>query len=205
MKRHLLISLLYFILTSCSEIEQKENSTPKHEDITSLEIPDTTIDIALLSYNKKTSLWTFKDSIFSGNVVNQSENGTIIQKFSLLNGKKQNESIDWYPNGQVMSITNYHQGKLHGKKKTWTSDSAHILVADLNYYLGKVHGEQRKWYPTGELFLILNIEMGREEGTQQAFRKNGDLYANYEARKGRIFGLKKAALCFGLEKQKIKK
>ena len=46
--------------------------------------------------------------------------------------------------------------------------------------------------------------MGKEEGIQQAFRKNGDLYANYEAKNGRIFGLKKASLCFGLENQKIK-
>ena len=46
--------------------------------------------------------------------------------------------------------------------------------------------------------------MGREEGIQQAYRKNGALYANYEAKKGRIFGLKKASLCFELEGQKIK-
>ena len=46
--------------------------------------------------------------------------------------------------------------------------------------------------------------MGQEEGLQQAFRKNGDLYANYEAKEGRIFGLKKAALCFGLQNEEIK-
>ena len=45
--------------------------------------------------------------------------------------------------------------------------------------------------------------MGKEEGIQQAFRKNGDLFANYEAKEGRIFGLKKAALCFGLEDENI--
>lgn len=45
--------------------------------------------------------------------------------------------------------------------------------------------------------------MGREEGLQQAFRRNGYLYANYEARNGRIFGLKKAALCYGLEDENI--
>lgn len=45
--------------------------------------------------------------------------------------------------------------------------------------------------------------MGMEEGIQQTFRKNGALYANYEAKEGRIFGLKKAALCYGLEDQSI--
>lgn len=45
--------------------------------------------------------------------------------------------------------------------------------------------------------------MGKEEGMQQAFRKNGDLFVNYEARNGRIFGMKKAALCFGIEDKNI--
>lgn len=205
MKWYLLIFVFYLILASCSEINQNENSTHTQKEIVALEIPDTTIDLALLSFNRKTSLWTLKDSVFSGYAVHKVENGNIIQKFGLLNGRKQNKATDWYPNGLVRSTTNYHKGKMHGKKRTWTSDSAHFLISDLNYYNGKVHGEQKKWYPTGELFLILNLEMGKEKGVQQAFRKNGDLYANYEARKGRIFGLKKAALCFGLEEQKLKK
>ena len=46
--------------------------------------------------------------------------------------------------------------------------------------------------------------MGREEGLQQGFRKNGVVYANYEARDGRFYGLKKAKLCYGLEDENIK-
>ncbi|EPR68296.1 hypothetical protein [Cyclobacterium qasimii] len=46
--------------------------------------------------------------------------------------------------------------------------------------------------------------MGREEGLQQAFRKNGELFANYEAKDGRIFGLKRAVLCVGLEDEVVK-
>lgn len=45
--------------------------------------------------------------------------------------------------------------------------------------------------------------MGKEDGIQQAFRENSALYANYEAKEGRIFGLKKTALCFGLEDENI--
>ncbi len=36
-----------------------------------------------------------------------------------------------------------------------------------------------------------------------AFRKNGVLFTNYEARNGSVFGLKKAALCFGLADENI--
>lgn len=100
-------------------------------------------------------------------------------------------------------MRNYKDGRLHGEKKVWSSDSSHVLIAQLNYSFGKAHGEQKKWYPTGEIFQKTNFNMGIEDGIQQAYRKNGDLYANYEAKNGRIFGLKKAALCYDLENEKI--
>ena len=53
------------------------------------------------------------------------------------------------------------------------------------------------------IFQKINLNMGREEGVQQAFRKNGALFANYEAKDGRIFGLKRATLCFSLEEEDI--
>jgi len=93
---------------------------------------------------------------------------------------------------------------LHGDKKVWSQDSAHILLTHYTFQNGSAHGEQKKWYPTGELFKVLHLNMGKEEGIQQAFRKNGALFANYEAREGRIFGLKKAALCYGLEDEQVK-
>ena len=89
------------------------------------------------------------------------------------------------------------------KKKSWVNDVNHTMVSHLNYYMGKAHGIQMKWYPTGEIFKVLNLHMGIEEGMQRAFRKNGALYANYEARNGRVFGLKKAALCYSLEDEKV--
>ena len=77
-------------------------------------------------------------------------------------------------------------------------------MSHLKYTNGKLNGEQRKWYPTGEINKILNFEMGKENGIQKAFRQNGMIFANYEAKNGRTFGLRKASLCFGLEDQKIK-
>jgi antitoxin component YwqK of YwqJK toxin-antitoxin module len=43
------------------------------------------------------------------------------------------------------------------------------------------------------------IVNGQEEGMQKAWRENGKIYNNYEAKNGRIFGLKRASLCFQLE------
>lgn len=200
MKRFFLISLS-LSLTFISCLEQR-STVPKTAN-NLLEIPNQEMNKAKLYYNTQTSLWIWNEQLYSGYAVTFYDNGMLKEKFGILDGKKQNESILWYPDGHYKQVANYHKGKLHGEKKSWSSDSTHTLVSHLNYHLGKGHGVQKKWYRSGEIFKILNLEMGKEAGIQQAFRKNGDLFANYEAREGRIFGLKKSALCFGLDDEKI--
>ncbi|MEM7654833.1 MAG: membrane-binding protein [Bacteroidota bacterium] len=167
------------------------------------EIPNTTVSKSALHYDPQTSLWTWNEQLFSGYAVRFHPDSTLQEKIGLLNGRKQNQAIQWYPDGAYKQMATYDQGKLHGEKKLWSPEPNHILLAHLHYHTGKAHGEQKKWYPSGELFKKLTLNMGREEGIQQAYRKNGALFANYEARDGRIFGLKRAALCYGLEDEKI--
>lgn len=191
-------------MISCTEKQKSTISYIPNSIDTQVEIPNTTIDKSLLHYNTQTSLWTLKEEIYSGYMVVLYPDSTLKEKTGILEGKKQNQAIRWFPDGHVQMVANYHNGKLHGDKKRWSSDSSHILISDFQYHLGKAHGEQTQWYSTGELYKRLNLNMGREEGLQRAFRKNGELYANYEAKDGRVFGLKKASLCYGLEEEKVK-
>lgn len=205
--KHILwaVFLSGILIMACSKKEKSPHPlapTPIQVD-TLLEIPNTTVDKSELQYNNKESLWKLNDQLYSGYAVSFYQDSLLKEKVGILNGRKQNQMTQWYPDGHYKQVAHYHKGKLHGKKKLWSSDSNHLLIAHLNYNSGKAHGRQRKWYPSGELFKNLNLHMGREEGLQQAFRKNGDLYANYEAKEGRIFGLKKAALCFGLEDENV--
>jgi len=193
----ILFSTIIFLSLSCSK------PTPLSSDL-SLEIPTNEVAKSSLIYNPKNSLWTINEGeLFSGFATTYYEDGTLKEKFGILEGRKQNEASKYYPDGHLKSFSNYHKGKLHGEKKSWSPDSTHLLVSHLNYQSGKAHGIQKKWYSTGEIFKVLNLNQGKEEGIQQAFRKNGKLFANYEARNGRIFGLRKSALCFGLEEEEI--
>lgn len=191
-------------LTSCSEMETSTMlASADSVDTLLVDLPDKTVHRSALFYDTKKSLWTLNHQLYSGYAVSFYQDSTLKEKFGILAGRKQNQVINWYPDGRHKRVANYHRGKLHGDKKTWLPDSTHTLISHLQYVSGKLHGEQKKWYPTGELFKKLNLNKGKEEGLQQAFRKNGDLFANYEAREGRIFGLKKAALCFSLEDESI--
>nr|WP_299068021.1 toxin-antitoxin system YwqK family antitoxin [uncultured Allomuricauda sp.] len=192
---------LGIILIGCSE--RKEKPTPSTAVDSVFMIPDTLVEKSVLTYNRKISLWTLNSLPYSGFAVSYYPDNSLKEKFGILNGKKQDKHIRWYPDGHFKSVADYHKGKLHGEKKIWSSDSIHVLIAHYNYHTGKPHGKQTKWYTTGELFKKMNLNRGKEEGLQQAFRKNGALFANYEAREGRIFGMKKAKLCYSLEDENV--
>ena len=198
------LSLLSVLITSCAEMTDKKSIEIANSIDTLIAIPDTTIDMSLLHYDNKTSIWTVDNQRYSGYAVSYYQDGVLKGKIGFFDGRKQNQATQWFPDRHLKRISNYHKGRLNGIKKSWSPDGNHILISHLNYYRGKAHGTQTFWYPTGELYKKLNLNMGREEGIQQAFRKNGELYANYEAKEGRIFGLKKAALCYGLEDESIK-
>ena len=199
--------LFSFLLSSCAE---KETNNVVSQDlaktlptIPSFDIPNDSIELSELTFDKKISIWTYKNKRYSGYGITRYENGYLKEKTGFKDGRKENESIHYYPDGHYKRYSNYHKGKLHGEKKSWSSASPHILIAHYNYYLGKAHGVQKQWYVTGELYKSINLNMGKEEGMQRAYRKNGVLYANYEAKNGRIFGLKKSKLCFNLEDEEV--
>ncbi|MEO9871198.1 toxin-antitoxin system YwqK family antitoxin [Ekhidna sp.] len=194
--------LASFLLIGCSA--EKAQSPESDSAEIFLEVPNITTVKSTLHYDHQISLWLLNGQPYSGFAVSYYPDSTLMERIGILDGKKQNEAIKWYPDGHFKNVSNYHQGKQHGEKKIWANDSTHVLIAHYNFRKGKAHGEQKKWYPTGELFNVLNLNMGKEEGLQKAFRKNGALYANYEAREGRIFGLKKAALCYGLEDETVR-
>ena len=197
--------VLSILSVGCHQKSNKKNVITESHIIKTPKTPKVSVNKERIQYDNKTSTFSINEEPFSGYMVSFYNNGTPKEKIGIVNGKKQNQSTYWFPEGKLKLVATYHNGKLHGEKKLWSNDSTHTLIAHLNYRFGKAHGEQKQWYKTGEIYKKLNLYMGKEEGLQQAFRKNGDLYANYEAKNGRIFGLKKSALCYGLEDENFKK
>ena len=146
MIRNLLTAiLLSLFLVSCAENTTAEIQSPISSVDTLLNVPNQTVDKSTLFYNNKTSLWTLNDELYSGFSVSYYEDSIVKEKIGFLNGRKQNEAIQWFTDGHYKELGNYHKGKLHGTKKRWSADSMHILISHLNYQFGKAHGEQKKW------------------------------------------------------------
>ena len=70
--------------------------------------------------------------------------------------------------------------------------------------MGVGDGVQMQYYISGAKFKMITIKNGQQNGMQKAWRQNGKIYSNYEAKNGRIFGLKRSNLCYELENEKVK-
>lgn len=199
--RLLLIIIILSALHGCNEV-----GTPSRvDDPGEVGIPDVAFVRDEVIFNKANSLWLHPDdsSKVSGYVMSYYPGGVIAQKFGVVNGKKEGESITFFPDGQKKFSESYRDNRLHGEVCRWVQENGYQQVAQLRYEKGKLQGEQRKWYTTGELHKLMQMEMGKEEGLQQAFRKNGALYANYEAKNGRVFGMKRSNMCFELDNEQV--
>lgn len=173
----------------------KESITKEAE-----QVPDLEWKMEETFFDKEVSLWRFKvdSSEVSGLIVSSYPNGRIYKSIPVLNGERYGTRLTYFPDGKLKFMENFKNNKLNGPLKRWGIKEGYQLMAELHYENGRLHGEQKKWYASGELHKVMHIAHGKENGMQQAYRKNGALYANYEAKNGRVFGLKRTQLCFEL-------
>ena len=66
-----------------------------------------------------------------------------------------------------------------------------------------MQGVSKEWFSNGQLSKLRNLVDGKENGFQKAWLQNGKLYVNYEAKNGRIFGMRRANSCVRLEDEVV--
>jgi hypothetical protein len=59
--------------------------------------------------------------------------------------------------------------------------------------------ERRTFYPNGRPYEVRHFLNGKEEGLQQAWTEDGELFVNYEMRNGRRYGFINARPCRPVE------
>jgi protein SCO1/2 len=69
------------------------------------------------------------------------------------------------------------------------------LKSDVTYRDDAYEGEYRTWYASGARYERRHYVAGHEEGLQQSWTEDGELYLNYEVRNGRRYGLVNATPC----------
>jgi antitoxin component YwqK of YwqJK toxin-antitoxin module len=159
------------------------------------------VDQDLVSVVSKTGLAMYNGEPFSGYTIEKYPNEQLKSRTAYERGKKHGLSQKWFENGVLSFETTLKNGKIHGSNKTWWKNG-HIR-SESHFEEGIPHGVQRQWYQSGALFKELHLAHGVEHGMQKSWRENGKIYNNYEAKDGRIFGLKRANLCYELEDENV--
>ncbi len=170
--------------------------------VVSTNLPSISIHANSLQLKANEGLVYYQDTPFTGAAVSYYENGQEASRIDYVQGKKQGFYKKWFDTGLLSFESRYVEGKQDGLTSTWWANGN--LRSESNYVAGVPDGVQKQWYKSGAKLKVIHLSQGKEEGLQQSWRENGKLYNNYEARNGRIFGLKRANLCYELDNERIK-
>ncbi len=203
MKVRLFFFYLLIVFTACN----KKTNVPKQDfatinnkkEIVVINPLEVEKDSLILDGNK--GVWYYKNKPFSGFAVRFFKDQNIQEKIGFYNGKKEGVAKLWFANGNLKLESHYTKNKLIGSYKSWWENG--VLASEIYYKEGKKHGVEKRWYPTGVLAKERNLVNGFEEGLQKAWLQNGKLYVNYEAKNGRIFGMRRANSCYQLENEVV--
>ena len=159
------------------------------------------IDKVELKLNPLEGKWYYAEKAFNGYAVSYYPTGRLESRIGYFNGKKQGEAKFWYANGILAKQSFYNKNQLDGTLKSYWPDGSQS--AQSNYKNSARHGVQMKWFVTGQLARKTTYNQGLEDGLQQAWLENGKIYVNYEAKNGRVFGMKRTNLCYQLKDENV--
>jgi antitoxin component YwqK of YwqJK toxin-antitoxin module len=189
---------LLLLLVIGSATPDAAQSSPAPETVAP---PDIEVAAEAVTLHRNEGLVYYQNRPFSGYTVRYYANGQPAERIGYLGGKKQGLRQQWYPDGTPKLQVNYRNGKYHGESLSWWANGN--LRTKGTFVDGVIEGTYTQWYREGMIFKQMNYRAGKEAGMQRAWRQNGKIYNNYEVKNGRIFGLKRANLCYGLDDEKI--
>ena len=146
-------------------------------------------------------LMYYHDQPFSGKAIRYDDHRALVSEATYVKGKKHGVLRKYFEKGVLSFESQYIDGKQDGTATSWWKNGEVRSVS--KFEKGIPHGEQWQWYKSGAKFKRTNLVYGKEEGIQQSWRENGKIYNNYEAKNGRVFGLKRSKLCYELDKEEI--
>lgn len=138
-------------------------------------------------------LWYYKGSPFSGHIIQETANHTIVYKASIEEGMANGRSLSFYADGQPMLEQAFLQGRLHGASKQYWRNGQCKYV--LFYKNGQFEGTQKAFFESGQVREEANYLAGKPEGLQRSWDEKGQLISNYTIRNNKLYGIIRAESC----------
>lgn len=199
MQFRILISLCTLCLFSCQAQKGELQTLDNIEENGSRKV--LLVDFSEVNLIPNQGLVFYKDEPFTGITSEYYPNKQLAETTHWVKGKRDGYRHKWFPSGTLSFEAFYKNGRLDQATRFWWKNG--VIKSEARYKDGTLHGIQKQWYASGAIFKESRLVAGKEQGLQKAWRENGKIYNNYEAKNGRIFGLRRSNLCFELEEEKI--
>ncbi len=154
-----------------------------------------------LILNQVEGIWYYNEEPYNGYALRFHANDTLGERIGFYNGKREGVARQWSPYGVLRVESHYRNNRLSGVYKSWWENGE--LSRESHYEKGLLNGLEKQWYSNGQLSKLRHIVDGKEEGIQKGWLENGKLYVNYEAKNGRIYGMRRANSCYKLEDEVV--
>lgn len=201
MRPILFFIVIVFTISGCKDASDStcSNTVTKEEQLIVIGNVELLKEALVLNGNK--GRWYYKDKPYTGYSLKYYPNGVLEEKLGFFNGRREGVAKRWTKNKKLQLESYYKNNKLDGVYKTWWENGE--LSGQSFYENGVKQGEEKQWFPDGQMFKLRNFADGKEHGFQKAWLANGKLYVNYEAKNGRIFGMRRASSCVRLEDEVV--
>ncbi len=196
MKPIYLLILTTLFLIDCKKVTINESAVTTAIVINDFEVPKNELVL-----NQIEGKWYYMGQAFNGYSIKFHSNGTLEERLGFYKGKREGIAKRWSENGALRVESYYNQNRLDGSYNSWWENG--VLGSEAKYENGNMNGVAKEWYPTGQLSKERLLVDGREDGLQKAWLENGILYVNYEAKNGRIFGMKRTNSCYQLKDEVV--
>ena len=201
MRPILFFIVIVFTISGCKEASDSTSSNTVTKKEQAIVIGNVELLKEALVLNGNKGRWYYKDKPYTGYSLKYYPNGVLEEKLGFFNGRREGVAKRWTKNKKLQLESYYKNNKLDGVYKTWWENGE--LSGQSFYENGVKQGEEKQWFPDGQMFKLRNFADGKEHGFQKAWLANGKLYVNYEAKNGRIFGMRRASSCVRLEDEVV--
>ncbi|PCJ65200.1 MAG: hypothetical protein COA58_10065 [Bacteroidetes bacterium] len=144
------------------------------------------VDIASVDVKSKAGLAYVNNELFTGRLEKTNMEGLLISSSSYKKGKQDGLTRKWYNSGQLKESRQFLDNKKTGRHLGYWPSGVPSFAFSFNE--GKYIDTLREWYPNGQLYRLEYYQNGEQTGRQKAWRKNGELYLNYDVKNGRKYG-----------------
>jgi antitoxin component YwqK of YwqJK toxin-antitoxin module len=143
---------------------------------------------------KKTDTgWVYQGKFFSGYMVEKETNGRIVYTLPIIKGKENGLATGIYNTGEKLLERNFVQGKKEGDFIQWWPNGHYRYL--YHYRNNVYHGLQRVYFPDGKMRQESNYVNGEEEGLQRVWNQQGELVSNYTIKDKKLYGVIKVKSC----------